>query len=315
MALHPQAEFLIEAVALAQLPPLDELSPEDARLHYNLRSAELPANPAIGEVSDRKIPGPDGDIGIRVYQPVKANADEDSAGELRPALIFFHGGGWVIGTIDTHDVVCRALCEALEAVVVSVDYRLAPEHPFPAAADDCTAATKWVAEHGEEIGVDGTRLALCGDSAGGNLAAVVSQDCAAVGPKVSAQALIYPCVNATREKSGSLIDNADGYLLTTNAMDWFYDQYVPDADERDNPRCSPFLGDLTGQPPAIVITAEYDPLLDEGEEYADKLREAGVPVEYIRVDGQVHTFFTQVGVCDASAESVARVAAFVKEHW
>ncbi len=313
MALHPQAELLIAAATEAELPPIETLSPVDARRLYNLRSAELPVSPAVGEVAERTIPGPGGELGIRIYRPVgtgPATAD----GTPTPALMFFHGGGWVIGTIDTHDVVCRALCEATAATVVSVDYRLAPEHLFPAAADDCTAATKWVAANGAEIGVDGSRLAVCGDSAGGTLAAVTALDCVD-GPRISAQALVYPATHATRETVGSLHDNAEGYLLTTTAMGWFYDQYVPDVEHRHDPRCSPLLADPTGMPPAIVMTAEYDPLRDEGEDYADALGEAGIDVEYIQYDGLVHTFFTQVGVIDASQAAVDEIAHFLSTRW
>ena len=313
MTLHPQAEFLIEAASQAQLPPIEELSPEDARGFYNARSSELPANPKVGEVSERTIPGPDGEITIRIYRPVDVGP-ASPAGDQTPALMFFHGGGWVIGTIDTHDTVCRALTEATSATVVSVDYRLAPEHLFPAAPDDCTAATKWVGENGAEIGVDGARLALCGDSAGGNLAAVVAVDCVD-GPRISAQALVYPVTHATREKTGSLHDNAEGYLLTANALDWFYDHYVPDHAQRKDPRCSPLLGDFTDVPPTIDITAEYDPLRDEGEDYADAVAESGTEVEYIQFDGLVHTFFTQVGVMDASQSAVDKIAHFLAQHW
>ena len=313
MTLHPQAELLIAAAAAAELPSIEGLSFDEARRHYNERSAALPADPEIGEVTDRTIPGPGGELPIRIYRPVDVGP-ASASGTQTPALMFFHGGGWVIGTVDTHDVVCRALCETTAATVVSVEYRLAPEHPFPAAPDDCTAATKWVAENGASIGVDGSRLAVCGDSAGGNLAAVVALDCAA-GLKISAQALVYPAVDATREETGSLVDNAEGYLLTTVGMRWFYGQYVEDQSDLSNPRCSPLLADLAGQPPAIVLTAEYDPLRDEGKDYAAALETAGVDVEYFQYDGQVHTFFTQVGVCDASQDSVDRIAEFLAAHW
>ena len=312
MTLHPQAELLIAASIEAELPPIEELSPDDARLHYNQRSAALPVNPVVGEVTDRTIPGPAGDMTIRLYRPATAGPASPGGTET-PALMFFHGGGWVIGTIDTHDTVCRALCEATNATVVSVDYRLAPEDLFPAAPNDCTAATKWVAEHGAEIGVDGSRLAVCGDSAGGNLAAVVALDCAD-GPRISAQALVYPAVDATRQPKGSLVEHREGYLLTTTGMHWFYDQYVSRG-ERSDPRCSPMLGEHAGQPPAIVLTAEYDPLCDEGKDYADSLRASGVDVDYVQYDGQIHTFFTQVGVCDASQDAVDRIAEFVTARW
>ncbi len=313
MPLHPQAELLIAAAAAAELPPIEGLSFEEARRHYNQRSAELPANPVIGEVSDRTIPGLDGELLIRIYRPDGVGSASPD-GILTPALMFFHGGGWVIGTIETHDVVCRALCEATSATVVSVDYRLAPEHPFPSAPDDCTAATKWVAINGAQIGVDGSQIAVCGDSAGGNLAAVVALDCVD-GPRISAQALVYPAVDATREETGSLVDHADGYLLTSAGMRWFYNQYAQDQSQLRDPRCSPLLADHAGQPPAIVITAEYDPLRDEGKAYADELRAAGVEVDYVDYGGQIHTFFTQVGVCDASQDAVDRIAAFVNARW
>ncbi len=312
MTLHPQAQLLIDASQLASLPPLESLSPSEARQHYNQRASNLPVDPIVGDVVDRSLPGPGGEIPIRIYRPADAGPASSDA-TTTAALMFFHGGGWVIGTVDTHDVVCRALCEKIGATVISVEYRLAPEHPFPAAPDDCTAATKWVAEHGEEIGVDGTRIAVCGDSAGGNLASVVVLDCAN-GPKISAQALVYPAVDASREARGSLVENAEGYLLTTDAMSWFYDHYAPTAEERSNPRCSPLLGEFSGQPPAIVITAEYDPLRDEGKDHADALRAAGVEVEYQQVNGQVHTFFTQVGFCDASLETVEAIAAFLEDR-
>ena len=230
----------------------------------------------------------------------------------------------MICTLDTHDVVCRALCEATSATVVSVDYRLAPEHPFPAGPNDCTTATKWVADNGSEIGVDGTRLALCGDSAGGNLAAVVSLDCAEIaradfansdGPKISAQALVYPCTEAIRDKTGSLVDCAEGYLLTSTKMDWYYDHYLPEPAMAKNSRCSPLLGDLAGQPPTILLTAEFDPLRDEGRDFATALSKAGVEVEYIDYEGQIHTFFTEAGVVDAGRHAIQKVADFVCAYW
>ena len=308
MPLHPQAEMLIDLAEQVGLPPIQTLTPEQARAHYDLRASNLEARPKVGEVYDRTIPGPAGELPIRVYRPVDAS-------DSTPCLMFFHGGGWVIGTVDTHDIVCRALTEATSATVVSVDYRLGPEHPFPAAPDDCTAATKWVAEHGAEIGVDGARLAVCGDSAGGNLAAVVAQDCAGDGPAIGAQALVYPAtdmVDATRQ---SIIDNADGYLLTVAAMNWFYSHYAPDSTARSQPRLSPLYGTLAGQPPAIVLTAGYDPLRDEGKAYADALADAAVEVDYFNYPGQVHTFFTQVGFMDASLDAVGKIAEFVTARW
>ena len=307
MPLHPQAQTLIEDAKQAALPEIQSLSPLEARELFDQRAAGLTAQPNVGDVYDRTIPGPGGDLTIRVYRPVDAV-------EATPGLMFFHGGGWVIGTIDTHDLVCRALTEATAATVISIDYRLAPEHPFPAAADDCLAATRWMSEHGDEIGVDGSRLATCGDSAGGNLAAVVAQDCAD-GPELRAQVLVYPCVDASNADRESMQTNGEGYLLTAAGMEWFYDHYAPAHDDRLDPRVSPLLGNLTGLPPALVLTAEYDPLHDEGLEYAGALTAASVDVEYFRYDGQVHTFFTQVGYQDASLDSVGRIASFLATHW
>lgn len=308
MALHPQAEILIDLAEKSGLPPIDTLNVDDARAHYDLRANGLEAEPNIGEVIDRTIPGPGGDLPIRIYRPV-------DAGDATPCLMFFHGGGWVIGTVDTHDLACRALTEATDATVVSVEYRLAPEHPFPAAPDDCTAATKWVAENGAEIGVDGSRIAVCGDSAGGNLSAVVAQDCADGGPRIAAQALVYPATDFTDQGRESLVANGEGYLLTAAAMKWFADHYVPEEVELGDVRLSPIFGELAGLPPAIVFTAEYDPLVDEGKDYADALSAAGVEVDYSMYEGQVHTFFTQVGFMDASLDAINRIAEFLNAHW
>ena len=306
MRLHPQSQLLIDLANKVGLPELQTLEPDEARAIYDLRAAGLEAAPVIGEVSDRTIPGPGGDLPIRIYRPVDAAQDS-------PCMMFFHGGGWVIGTIETHDLVCQALCESTNATVVSVEYRLAPEHQFPAAADDCLAATKWVVTNGAEIGVDGTRLAVCGDSAGGNLAAVVAQDCAEM-QSIKAQALVYPAVDATTSYD-SYERNGEGLLLTSESMKWFFDRYVPDPDMRSNIRMSPILGTLEGQPPAIILAAEFDPLVDEGKAYAAALVAAGVEVEYEMYDGQIHTYFTQVGFMDASLDSVRRIADFVTARW
>ena len=300
------------AAAAVETKPIDQMTTEELRALYDV-PPQLTANPNIGEVTDRTIPGPGGKLPIRIYRPVDVGP-ASTEGTQTPGLMFFHGGGWVVSTIDTHDVVCRALCEATAATVVSVGYRLAPEHPFPAAADDCTAATKWVSDNGSSIGVDSSRLALCGDSAGGNLVAVVALDCAD-GPKISAQALVYPAVDATREEIGSLIECAEGYMFTTEELGWYYNEYATDPSDFSNPRFSPLLGDLAGQPPAIVITAQYDPLRDEGKDYAEALKAAGGDVEYFQSDGQIHGFFKQVGVCDASQQSVDKIASFITARW
>ncbi len=307
MALDTQAKLLIELAQAAELPDIHTLTPAEARAHYDQRTSDLQATPTVGDVDDRVIPGPAGDLPIRIYRPV-------GAGDSTPCLLFFHGGGWVIGTIDTHELVCRSLCEKTNATVVSVEYRLAPEHPFPAAPDDCEAATRWVAEHGAEIGVDGSRLAVCGDSAGGNLAAVVTQRCRK-GPKIAAQALVYPATDMSDLTRGSLIENAEGYLLTAHAMEWFYGHYIADEADITNPDASPLLGDLSSLPPAIILTAEFDPLRDEGQAYAEALIAAGSEAEHVLYDGQIHTFFTQVGFMEASLDAVTRIAEFVETRW
>lgn len=306
MPLHPQAQELLDLAAAVGFPPIETLTPLEAREFFDQRTADLDAEPDVGEMFDRTVPGPAGEIPIRVYRPVDATDDT-------PCVLFFHGGGWVIGSVDTHDLVCRALTEATAATVVSVEYRLAPEHPFPAAIDDCEAVTRWVADNGAEIGVNGDRLAVCGDSAGGNLAAAVSLSCAD-GPKISAQALVYPAVDLSNTERASIERNGVGYLLEKPGIRWFVGHYAPAQAMRFDPRCSPILGDLAGQPPAIVLTAEFDPLLDEGKDYADALAKAGVPVEYTRFDGQVHTFFAQVGFLDASLDSVRMIARFFEKH-
>ncbi|WP_214317484.1 alpha/beta hydrolase [Nonomuraea sediminis] len=240
--------------------------------------------PAVRSVEDRMA----GDIPIRVYRP------DGGQGPL-PVVVFFHGGGWSICTLDTHDWVCRTLCGGAGAVVVSVDYRLAPEHPYPAAVEDAYAATVWVHEHAAELGADPARLAVAGDSAGGNLAAVTclkARDLA--GPPIRFQLLIYPATDAAQD-SASCRENATGYFLTADHMAWFWDSYQPDRSRRAEPYSSPIHADLGDLPPALVITAEHDPLRDEGEEYGRLLRKAGTQAETVRFDGMFHSFFTLAG--------------------
>jgi acetyl esterase len=222
--------------------------------------------------------------------------------------MFFHGGGWVICSLDTHDNVARAICRDADAVVVSVDYRMAPEHRFPTAAHDCFAATEWVAENAASLDVDASRLALCGDSAGGNLSAVVSQMARdAGGPAVTYTALIYPAVDMTR-KGGSLDENASGYFLETDGMQWFMNHYLTDAEKADA-KASPLLhSSLSGLPDCFVATCEYDPLRDEGEAYADALRANGVHVDSKRYDGLIHGAANMTGVLEGGRQLVADVA-------
>jgi acetyl esterase len=242
----------------------------------------------VAKVEDREIPGPAGPIPVRIYWPLGAT------GTL-PLITYFHGGGWVICDLDSHDGSCRALANETGSVVVSVDYRLAPEHRFPAPAEDSYAAMVWAAEHAAELGADASRHAVAGDSAGGNLAAVVAlmaRD--RNGPALRFQLLVYPVTDVSpgRDRHGSQTDNATGYFLTTSGMDWFRGQYLPEGEDGSHPYASPFMADdLSNLPPAFVVTAEFDPLRDEGEAYGAKLAAAGVPVEVLRADGMFHGFF------------------------
>src|SRR5438093_2846493 len=267
MPLHAQAKQFLEQLAAAGMPPLGSLPVAETREAFNAIAAFGGPPEPLAAIEERRIPGLAGEIPLRVYTP------ETRA--PRPLLVFFPGGGWVIGTFETHAAVCRHLAKQSGAVVVAVDYRLAPEHKFPAAADDCYAATKWVAENAAALGGDAARLAVGGDSAGGNLAAVVSlmaRDRG--GPAIALQLLVYPVTNHAYD-TASYRENADGYLLTRDSMVWFWNHYLRTAADGDNPLASPLRAkDLRGLPPAMVLTAEFDPLRDEGEAYAMRLQEA-----------------------------------------
>ena len=305
MPLDPQASALLERLTVAGAPPVSQQTPDEARAGYALL-ADV-AGPAEEEVptEDRTVPGPGGEVPVRVYRPPSE--------VLLPVVVYFHGGGWVIGDIASHDASCHRLAAGVPAVVVSVDYRRAPEHPFPAAVDDCEAVTAWVAGQAAALGADPTRLAVAGDSAGGNLAAVVARRARdADGPPIAFQLLIYPATDMTRSLP-SHIENGSGYLLDTDTMAWFTGHYLGDRDPRQ-PDASPlFVEDLSGLPPALVVTAEFDPLRDEGEAYADRMREAGVLVTVSRYDGMFHGFYGLDRILDAARaatlESVAALQA------
>jgi acetyl esterase len=237
----------------------------------------------VGAVEDVQIPGHGGQIPARLYRP-------GGAGPF-PLHVYFHGGGWVIGDLDSPDEYCRETCRSSHCLVLSVDYRLAPEHQFPAAIDDAYAAVCWVGENAAKLGADPNRLSVGGDSAGGNLAATTALRVRDQGgPTLCFQLLIYPVTDASFD-TGSYLSNAEGYMLTRNGMAWFWDQYCPDTEQRRSPYASPMqASDLRGLPPALVITAEYDPLRDEGEAYAAALRAADVPVSARRYDGMIHGF-------------------------
>ncbi|MGD9705575.1 MAG: alpha/beta hydrolase [Acidimicrobiia bacterium] len=301
MPVHPQVEGLLQEMAAAGGPPIAEMSVADARTMAETMIAIAGDPIEVGSVRDITIPVDDGTIAARVYAP--------SAAGPHPVVMFFHGGGWVICSLDTHDNVARAICRDAEAVVVSVDYRMGPEFRFPTAVHDCFAATTWAAEHAGELDADAGRMAVCGDSAGGNLAAVVSQMARdAGGPAITFAALIYPAVNMTAE-GGSLEENAKGYFLERDDMEWFMSHYVED-DERAHPLASPALHpDLAGLPACFITTSEFDPLRDEGEAYGAALRASGVAAENKRYDGLIHGVANMTGVVDGGREMVADVAA------
>ncbi|MGF1599761.1 MAG: alpha/beta hydrolase [Acidimicrobiales bacterium] len=306
MALDPAARGLLDQMEEAGMPPLNELSPPEAR-EAAKGFAELGGEgDEVADQSDRTIPGPAGEIPVRVYTP---------AGDGPfPCLVYLHGGGWVLGDLDGVNAICRSVAARAGCVVVSVDYRLAPEHKHPAPLDDCYAAVQWVADHGDEIGVDGSRIAVGGDSAGGNLSAAVALRARDEnGPALALQLLVYPVTDHRRD-SASYAENGDGYLLTRDMMTWFWDHYLNDADEGAHHLVSPLLADdLSGLPPAVVFTAEFDPLRDEGEAYADRLTEAGVAVTRKRFDGQIHAFWQMMAVFPAASEAADLAAAELRK--
>lgn len=317
MALDPQVQAMRARRAEADVAPLYTMTLEQARAE-DLRSIqEAAGNPEpVSDVGERDIPGQGGPLRIRVYRPIPLSGD----GGPLPVLLYFFGGGWTLGTIDTSDAICRSLTNNVGCVTVSVGYRLAPEHRFPAAVDDCFAATRWVADNAAELDVDPGRIAVGGDSAGGNLAAVVSllaRDRG--GPRLAHQLLVYPNTDYQAD-TPSMRESTDPLLFNRHSVDWYWGHYLNSPADGANPLVSPLrMPDLGGLPAATVITAEYDPLRDEGERYAKRLEQAGVPVELTRYDGMVHGFFAMAGVLDAGRDAIAYAAgrlrsAFAREH-
>ena len=312
--LHPQAQALLKLIQERGIPPTHTLSPKDARaLYRDRRALTQPVPPEVAEARELEASGPHGAIPLRLYRPLRAgNAGNagDAAAQALPVLVYFHGGGWVIGDLETHDTLCREFANGSGAAVVAVDYRMGPEHRFPAAFDDCLAAAYWVQREAAALGIDPKRIAVGGDSAGGNLAAGVAIAARDAGDLALAfQLLIYPATDM-RRNAPSHTTNGQGYLLTRDTMDYFHDHYITDPKHDLDWRASPLLHtDLARLPAALVLTAGYDPLRDEGLAYAEALTEAGNRASYVCFERQIHGFILMGRVLDDANAAVALCAA------
>lgn len=307
--LDPQITALLRQMQAQGAPPVENLTPEAARAAKNPVFMKL-AGPveAVAGVEDRRIPGGPVPVPIRIYTPA-------GKGPF-PVFVYFHGGGWVVGNRDTHDSVCRSITNRAECIVVSVDYRLAPEHPFPAAVDDAWAAVRWTADHAGKFNGDAGRLAVGGDSSGGNLAAAVCLMARENSrhPAIALQVLIYPVTDVSSLDTVSYHRHGDGYALTRSGMRYYRDHFIPRKEDRKNPLASPLLADnLEGVPPAFILAAEFDVLIDEIRAYAKRLEEAGVPVTFRLFTGMIHGFFTWGGAVDRAREAVEDVAAALRQ--
>lgn len=305
MPLDPQAQKVLDTITALNLKPISQSTPDEAREAMRTRTAGLGPVEEVPAVSDHHVPVTGGEITVRVYSPAGHGP--------HPVLVFYHGGGWVIGDLYTHDGICRSLVNAAGCAVASVDYRLAPEFKYPTPVDDSYAGLQWVAANGSRLGLDPARIAVGGDSAGGNLAAVMAllaRD--RRGPRLALQLLIYPVTHYDFD-TPSYRENATGYMLTTEDMRWFWRHYLTREEQGREPNASPLLAkSLADLPPALVITAEYDPLRDEGEFYAEKLYAAGVPTQLSRYDGMVHGFFAMSGTLDGGRKAIAEAAEFLQ---
>jgi len=303
LSVHPQTQAILDGKAAAGGPPLWELSPDEARAVVEANNALIGAGPQVASVRDIVIPSRAGGLPARVYSPVA-----DAPG----VVIYFHGGGWVVGSVNGWDASVRALAVASGCDVLSVDYRLAPEHIFPAAADDAFDALVWVASDNGLAA--GRPIVVAGDSAGGNLATVAALRARdAGGPPIALQLLVYPVTDCDTNRKSYHQYTGNDLILNRQDMVWFWDHYAPDPAARANPYASPLRAtDLTGLPPAYIVTAEHDPLREEGFAYADRLRDARVPVEHRHYGSQIHAFFTFVNVFDDADKAVAEAGAAIK---
>ena len=302
--LDPQARALLDMISAVGLPPINMQTPVQARQTYRLRRTfTQPDPPEVQHVQDHVVGSGETLMTVRQYRPLAINSTEPL-----PALVYLHGGGGVIGDLETHDVLCRSLCNQSMCVVLSVDYRLAPEHPFPAAYNDALAAFEWTVAQAQALGIDASRIAIGGDSAGGNLAAAVCIGLHERRAQPAFQLLIYPATDM-RAMAPSHSSNGQGYLLTSDAITWFYQHYIPQPDDNADWRASPLLAaSHANLPPAMVITAGFDPLRDEGMQYADALSGAGVATEYICFERQIHGFVTMGRVLSEANTAVGLCA-------
>ena len=310
VVLDPDAAAVYKAFMEAGRPAYETLTAPEAREFYMAaRLVSNPEPPALQSAEPLSIPAPHGSIPARVYTPRKLRKTDG----LAPCLVFFHGGGWVIGNLETHDVVCRKLADEGELMVISVDYRLAPEHKFPAAVDDAIASTKWIAANARQLGIDASRLMVGGDSAGGNLAAVVTLAARdGNGPRIAGQVLIYPATDFSMAHP-SHAEPETSILLTHSVIRWFRDHYLNGSADVHDWRASPVRAKtLIGLPPAYVLTAGADPLRDEGDEYAKALKEAGVSVTYRHFPGQFHGFFTMGKLLQQANVAAGEIGAWLK---
>ena len=304
--LHPQAKALLALIEQRGLPATHTLTPVEARRMYRERRFfTQPDAPEMAQVRDASASGPHGEIPLRIYRPLGG-----APGATLPVLVYYHGGGWVIGDLDTHDTLCRELANGAGASVVAVDYRMGPEHRFPCAVDDCIAATNWVRREAGALNIDSARIAIGGDSAGGNLAAAVAIAARDQGNlPIVHQLLVYPATDQ-RRGAPSHTTNGQGYMLTADTMNYFHDHYIDNTAHDLDWRASPLLcKDLTRLPPALVITAGFDPLRDEGLMYANRLSESGNAATYVCFERQIHGFITMGRVLDEANTAVALCAA------
>jgi len=308
VTLDPDAAAVLSAFRAAGRPPYETLTPPQAReMYLAARVVSHPEPPAIASVDSLSVPGPGGAIPARIYKPLTLRQSDG----LSPCLVFFHGGGWVIGNLDSHDVVCRTLAHEGQLIVISVDYRLAPEHRFPAAVDDAIAATEWISENAHVLGIDATRLLVGGDSAGGNLAAVVAIHARDAGPDLAGQVLIYPATDFAMTHPSHREPETDA-LLTHSVIHWFRDHYLGAADGEHWTASPARMDKLAGLPPAFVLTAGADPLRDEGDEYAARLGAAGVAVAHRSYPGQFHGFITMGKLLPKAGDAMREIGDWLK---